>query len=126
PVSRDLQIGFGNGRSDDANGRGGPSQQKKSRGTASLVLGVPIPDRVTGQPNPGQTKVTQARVEPRREEASPATAEARPPRAGALGPLAPPALPPWLLRLLQDHTARLRAAPPGDVAPDGDDERGSP
>ena len=29
PVSRDLQIGFGNRSSPDANGRGGPSEQKK-------------------------------------------------------------------------------------------------
>ena len=52
-----MQIGFGNRPSPDANGRGGPSQAKKSRGTASLILGVPIPDHIKGQPNPGKTKI---------------------------------------------------------------------
>ncbi|MDF1729772.1 MAG: hypothetical protein P1U53_18705, partial [Sulfitobacter sp.] len=71
PVSRDLRIGFGNQPSPDANGRGGPSEAKKSRGTASLVLGVPIPDRIKGQPNPGPTRITQERIEPSAEDAKP-------------------------------------------------------
>ena len=44
---------------------------QKSRGVASLVLGVPIPDRVKGQPGPGRTKVTQERIEPEAEDAQP-------------------------------------------------------
>ena len=64
-ANRDLTIGFGNEPNPDANGRGGPSEQKKSRGVASLVLGVPIPDHVKGPPNPGRTKITQERVQPR-------------------------------------------------------------
>lgn len=108
PVSRDLTIGFGNNPSPDANGRGGPSQPKKSRGTASLVLGVPIPDRIKGQPNPGKTKVTQERVEPRRERAPAATAEARTPRASPTGPLARPALEPWMQEMLRAWFLALR------------------
>ena len=108
PVSRDLTIGFGNNPSPDANGRGGPSQPKKSRGTASLVLGVPIPDRIKGQPNPGKTKVTQERVEPRRERATPATAEARTPRTGPTGPLARPQLEPWMQEMLRAWFLTLR------------------
>lgn len=77
PVSRDLQIGFGNRPSPDANGRGGPSEQKKSRGVASLVLGVPIPDRIKGRPGPGPTKITQERIEPEAEEATAIQAAAR-------------------------------------------------
>jgi hypothetical protein len=45
-------------------GRGGPTPPKKSRGTASLVLGVPIPDFVKGRLGPGTTKVTNERIEP--------------------------------------------------------------
>lgn len=77
PVSRDLQIGFGNRPNPDANGRGGPSEQKKSRGVASLVLGVPIPDRIKGRPGPGPTKITQERIEPEAEESTPVDATAR-------------------------------------------------
>ena len=108
PVSRDLTIGFGNQPNPNANGRGGPSQPKKSRGTASLVLGVPIPDRIKGQPNPGKTKVTQERVEPRRERATPATAEARAPRTGPTGPLARPHLEPWMQEMLRAWFLTLR------------------
>ncbi len=45
-------------------GRGGPTPPKKSRGTASLVLGVPVPDFVKGRVGPGTTKITHERVEP--------------------------------------------------------------
>ncbi len=101
-VNRDLTIGFGNRPSPDANGRGGPSQeQKKSRGVASLVLGVPIPDHVKGKPGPGRTKITQERVEPRPEDAAPADALARAPRAGKSGQLAHPDLAPWMREVVR-------------------------
>ncbi|MBK7874265.1 MAG: hypothetical protein IPJ77_00665 [Planctomycetes bacterium] len=103
-VNRDLTIGFGNQPPPpDANGRGGPSEQKKSRGVASLVLGVPIPDHVKGRPNPGRTKITQERVEPRAEDALPITASARAPRAGFVGPLARPELEPWMRALVANY-----------------------
>ena len=53
PVNRDLRIGFGNQKNPDANGRGGPSAQKKSRGVASLVLGVSDPRPREGAGEPG-------------------------------------------------------------------------
>jgi hypothetical protein len=68
PVNRDLGIGFGNQPNSDANGRGGPSDRKKSRGVAGLVLGVPVPDTVKGQPNPGRIKVNQERIQPQGED----------------------------------------------------------
>lgn len=108
PVSRDLGIGFGNQPNPNANGRGGPSQPKKSRGTASLVLGVPIPDRVKGQPNPGKTKVTQERVEPRRERAGPEQAQARSPRSGPTTVLARPEITGWLRDFVRAYFLDLR------------------
>lgn len=108
PVSRDLQIGFGNQPSPDANGRGGPSEQKKSRGTASLVLGIPIPDHIKGQANPGKTKVTQERVEPAPEDAVAATSGSRAPRASAFGAYARPELTPWMRDLVRDYFLTLR------------------
>lgn len=88
PVNRDLQIGFGNNRPNpDANGRGGPSGQKKSRGVASLVLGVPIPDRVNGQPNKGRIRITQQRITPEAEQTDPVPAQSRPKRHGETGPI---------------------------------------
>ena len=103
PVSRDLRIGFGNQPNPDANGRGGPSQHKKSRGTASLVLGVPIPDRIKGQPNPGKTKITQERIEPRAEEGTTLDAGERGTRQGTVGRLGRPEMTPWMRRLVGDY-----------------------
>lgn len=86
PVNRDLSMGFGNAQPDpDANGRGGPGQRKKSRGVASLVLGVPVPDHVKGQPNPGRVKINQERVQPQREESPGAQAEDRGQRSAPAG-----------------------------------------
>ena len=111
PVNRDLGIGFGNQKNPDANGRGGPSEMKKSRGTASLVLGVPIPDRVKGQPNPGKTKITQERVEPQAESVAGANASARSPRGAPIGHVANPELAPWMRDLVRAYFRAIRPAP---------------
>ncbi len=108
PVSRDLRIGFGNQKNPDANGRGGPSEAKKSRGTASLVLGVPIPDRVKGQPNPGKTKITQERIEPKAEESSGLEATPRRARDAAAGHLQERELTPWMRTLVREYFLTLR------------------
>ncbi|MEM7386096.1 MAG: hypothetical protein AAF514_14240, partial [Verrucomicrobiota bacterium] len=85
PVNRDLSIGFGNRSNPDANGRGGPGQRKKSRGVASLVLGVPVPDHVKGQPNPGRVKINQERVQPQPEQVPTVDAADRGQRNGPAG-----------------------------------------
>jgi len=106
PVSRDLRIGFGNRPDPEANSRGGPSQRKKSRGTASLVLGVPVPDHVKGTPTPGRTTGTQERGEPRAEKADAVRAGARAPRRRPIGPVADPELVPWMKTLLRRYFDR--------------------
>jgi hypothetical protein len=111
PVSRDLQIGFGNRPSPDANGRGGPSQPKKSRGVASLVLGVPIPDRVKGRPGPGRTKVTQERVEPEAEEAPATPVEERNARRGPSGGPPPMDLDALTRAVVRAYFLRARSTP---------------
>jgi hypothetical protein len=108
PVSRDLRIGFGNNKNPDANGRGGPSTQKKSRGTASLVLGVPIPDRIKGQPGRGKTKITQERIEPEAEDFEVLSAGARAPRSSPVGHVARPDLAPWMRALVRAYFLTLR------------------
>ena len=104
PVNRDLMIGFGNARPNpDANGRGGPGGQKKSRGVASLVLGVPIPDRITGQPNKGRIRITQQRVTPEAEDSDRTLAEPRMPRTDPVGAIHHPKLAPWLQNLIRRY-----------------------
>ncbi len=110
PVSRDLTIGFGNRPNPDANGRGGPSEQKKSRGVASLVLGVPVPDRVKGRPGPGPTKVTQERIEPEAEEATSVAAGSVTPRSEPLDAHRAPDLEPAMRELVRRYFLARRAA----------------
>lgn len=113
PVNRDLQIGFGNARPNpDANGRGGPSGQKKSRGVASLVLGVPIPDRVNGQPNKGRIRITQQRITPEVEESDMVDAQNRQPRNGSVGPIHHPEFEPWLQNLVREYFLDQRERTP--------------
>ncbi len=101
PASRDLSISFGNQPGGD--GRGGPSQRKKSRGTASLVLGVPIPDHIKGQMNPGTTKITQERIEPKKEESKGIVADTRSPRRGNAGPTVVPKTSFQVSQLIEDY-----------------------
>ncbi len=110
PVNRDLSIGFGNRANPDANGRGGPSQRKKSRGVASLVLGVPVPDHVKGQPNAGRVKITQERIQPKTEKADPANAEDRGQRQTPYAPVPQRQLTPDLKRIVRDYFLNLREA----------------
>lgn len=82
-VSRELSLAMGSGLSKDMmKGRGGPSAQKKSRGTATMIMGVPVPGFVKGRLLPGPTKSTQEEVEPTVREGEYAAAstlkEARP------------------------------------------------
>lgn len=108
PVNRDLSIGFGNMSNPDANGRGGPGTRKKSRGVASLVLGVPIPDHIKGRPNPGKTKITQERVEPQPEDIATVAAGQRRPRGAPAGHLSNPELAPWMQDLVRTYFGTLR------------------
>ena len=110
PVNRDLQIGFGSNRPNpDANGRGGPGGQKKSRGVASLVLGVPIPDRVNGQPNKGRIRITQQRITPEAESSQLQAAETRPKKSEVLGEIHHPQLTPWLHEYVKNYFLEQRA-----------------
>lgn len=105
-VNRDLRISFGNRPNPDANGRGAGGEQKKSRGVASLVLGVPIPDHVKGKPNPGRTKITQERVEPKAEDAPAAAAVAHAARSGPVGNVSQFELQPWMRALVRGYFDR--------------------
>ncbi len=58
------EMGLSGEEGPPGTGRGGPTPPKKSRGTASLVLGVPVPDFVKGRVGPGTTKIIHERVQP--------------------------------------------------------------
>jgi hypothetical protein len=74
-VSRELSLFTGTEVGNEQNrGRGGPGGQKKSRGTATMIMGVPVPGFVRGRLLPGPTKSTQEEVEPSPVEGAYATA----------------------------------------------------
>ena len=109
-MNRDLGIGFGNQASPDANGRGGPGERKKSRGVAGLVLGVPIPDHVKGQSNPGRVKVNQERVQPQGEQMPGDTAKDRGQRSSPAGHLSERTLDTPMRRIVRDYFLKNRAS----------------
>jgi hypothetical protein len=117
PVNRDLSIGFGNRASSDSNGRGGPGDRKKSRGVASLVLGVPIPDHVKGQPNPGRVKVNQERVRPQGEDMPRGVAEDRGRRSSPAGHLSERALDAPTRDIVREFFLSTRAADAARTTP---------
>ena len=84
--SRDLGLGSGlEGR--PGSGRGGPTPMKKSRGTASLVLGVPVPDSVRGRLRAGTTKVARGRTTPEAEPGAVTASASVAPRTLAESPV---------------------------------------
>lgn len=48
----------------DANGRSGAGGLKKTRGVAAKLLGVPMPDQLTGHSNPGRVKINRKNANP--------------------------------------------------------------
>lgn len=120
-VNRDLTIGFAvpDQPNPDANGRSSGGDTKKSRGVAALVLGVPIPDHVKGQPNPGRTKITQERVEPKPDAAEPIDAESAAARVNPVGPTSSRDLTdaPWLRELVRKYFERPRTKSRGSQDP---------
>lgn len=72
--SPSRELGLSGTQGPPGTGRGGPTPPKKSRGTASLVLGVPLPDFVKGRLGPGSTRVNYEQVMPSPMPGDPARA----------------------------------------------------
>lgn len=113
PVDRSLSpSGAGEGEENpDANGRSGPGGLKKTRGVAAMLLGVPLPDHLRGQPNPGRMKVQRERSEPEEKQSPVSIAAARGAIDGPLGPVAHQRLLPWMQALVRDYFLAERGEP---------------
>jgi len=120
--TRDLGISGEQGP--PGGGRGGPTPPKKSRGTASLVLGVPIPDFVRGRLGPGVSKVTRERVEPAPMPGEGAVAVAAQPRSLPENPSSRYRVPPAMAATVQRYLAALHSA--DQEASRGNDTTGLP
>jgi hypothetical protein len=88
--------------------RGGKSGLKKSRGVASMILGVPIPDRIKGIPNKGRSKMVQEKTNPKQEGAEVVDAEQRLARNAELGEIETPEVSPWLQTIIKDYFLTIR------------------
>ncbi len=109
-VDRSLSpSGLSDQENDQANGRGGPSGLKKTRGVAAMLLGVPMPDHLRGKSNPGRIKVERERADPEPKTALAANAAERGSRRESIGYLPHPALPPWMQETVRDYFLAERA-----------------
>lgn len=110
PVDRKLTPSgaTGNKEDDRANGRGGPGGLKKTRGVAAMLLGVPMPDRLQGTPNPGRTKSIQEQSQPEEQVVAPVAAVSRGTSNGPIGQLAHKDLMPQLKQVVRDYFTALR------------------
>ena len=105
PVDRSLTpSGAGEAREDpDVNGRGGPGGLKKTRGVAAMLLGVPMPDQLLGQANPGRMKVQRERIEPEERFSDERPAADRGVMDETTGSIAHPEMLPWMRDLVRDY-----------------------
>lgn len=115
PVNRNLSNRPPEG-DEPGNGRGGPGDIKKTRGVPSMILGIPVPDRVPGMPGPGRSKVTQEFTRPKEESHPAVAAVAQPPRTGPIGHVEQPDLPPWRRTLIENYFLSIHGR--GDESPE--------
>jgi hypothetical protein len=119
-TSRELSIS-GSGPPDD--GRGGPTPPKKSRGTASLVLGIRLPDQVRGRPNPGTAKTSIEQVPPKPQDRAARRATPAPTNGPSAWPQTPAAPTRDLAETLRRYheLLRLLGRSGGAAAPEPDE-----
>ena len=104
PVDRSLMPAATSDRErDELNGRGRPGGLKKTRGVAAMLLGVPAPDHLRGNANPGRMKVRRERSEPEAKHVGLANAAARGARQTPFGAIAHPRLRPWMQDMVRDY-----------------------
>ncbi len=103
------ELGISGEEGPPGSGRGGPTPPKKSRGTASLVLGVPIPDFVRGRIGPGTTKITQEQVAPTPMPGEPGGPVNVPPRDVSEGSIRRDEWPAAFAAIVRDYLVALHS-----------------
>ena len=117
PVDRSLTLSGNGEQRDELNGRGGPSGLKKTRGVAAMLLGLPMPDHLGGDPHPGRVQVRRERAEPEEKAVAPAAAGVRGSRDEAYGGIGHIRLPRWARQAVRDFFLAQRGKPHGGSEP---------
>ncbi len=105
------------GEGPPGNGRGGPGEIKKTRGVPSMILGIPVPDRIPGTPSPGRSKVTQEYTRPKEEAHAALEAQSHATRTGAVGHIEQPDLLPWRRTVVENYFLSVRQRPEDSPEP---------
>ena len=113
PVDRNLSPSGMIGQDEDerANGRGGPGGLKKTRGVAAMLLGVPMPDQLRSQINPGRIKIQRERAVPHPSEVDAVASENRGEMDESVGKVPRQTLRPWMRNVVSKYFATLRQEP---------------
>ncbi len=110
-VAPSRELGITGGQKKPGTGRGGPSQPKKSRGTASLVLAVPVPDFVKGRLGPGRTKVVHEQSQPQTQPGDPARTFTTSDRSRPESPIPAESIPSEYQQLIRQYLLALHNQP---------------
>ncbi len=113
PVDRQLTPSgmVGNEENPDANGRGGAGGIKKTRGVAAMLLGVPMPDKLRSQINPGRVKIQRERAVPHPSDVAIANSESRGVIDESIGVVVRHELRPWMRNVVSKYFVSLREQP---------------
>ena len=113
PVDRRLSPSgmVGQEEDDQQNGRGGAGGRKKTRGVAAMLLGVPQPDQLRSQINPGRVKIQRERAVPHPSEVDEVASESRGEMDESIGTVAQPELKPWMRNVVSNYFIAVREQP---------------
>lgn len=104
PVNRRMSPGASsNQENKDANGIGGASGLKKTRGVAAMMLGVPLPDRLEGMTSPGGIKSSIQVAPPKEKEFVLAESQSRQAKNTSQESVQPELYPAWMRHLLSNY-----------------------
>ena len=90
----------------DANGRSGAGGLKKTRGVAAKLLGVPMPDQLSGHSNPGRIKINRKHAEPNQQLQEVADTFPHGTIDETIGPVDEPRISPQMRELLKAYFNR--------------------
>lgn len=111
---------MGQEENDQANGRGGASGRKKTRGVAAMLLGVPQPDQLRSQINPGRVKIQRERAVPHPSDADIVASESRGEVDESIGKVARHELKPWMRNVVSNYFLAMREPPNEEPAEEGE------